>query len=422
MDLGQTVAAILQTSFVVLFVAVLTPFRFSQKKTWCILGCGGAVLLVTAGILAALYGTGFLAVYGFLYISAPLFLGTYLLSQARGIRFVFVILTALIFHQIISKLLMVFRVFQGGFTPLYFFLNLLGFGALLLGGYIFRPDFHKIIFAYRNEFICLCPILILLLAISWLTSPILGHAVDSDLLLATAVIDTLIVLLYVYIAVSFRSLSKRLDSEQVALSLRLQMEEAQHHIDLLHATQERAALYRHDLHHHLLLIHGFLDNDQPEQLRAYLADVEQALDETAPVHYCQNEAANLLLHSFSAKAAAAGVRLDADVQMPLSLPLNNAELCALLSNALENAIAAAAQMENDAEKNVRLLVRLTDGKLLIQVQNPYVGTVRMENGLPQSHPPGHGFGVRSMERIVKKYGGLSTYEAQNGMFTVRFAV
>lgn len=146
------------------------------------------------------------------------------------------------------------------------------------------------------------------------------------------------------------------------------------------------------------------------------------MEDGRPERYCQNEEANLLLFSFAAKAAAAGVRLCADVQIPHSLPIDNPALCTLLSNALDNAITAAAKVGEGVEKEVRLTVRLTEGKLLVQMENPYADEVRMENGLPRSDRPGHGLGVAGMESIVKKYGGLSSFQAENGRFTARIVI
>lgn len=423
MSMGLLAATLLQTAAVLAFVFILLPFRFSIRKTATILA-GGLVLLCLATVLLEMrYGTSFMLTYGFFLIGGPLFAMFYFLSSAKGVRFLFVMLTSLIFHIILCTLLLAFRIHEGGFTSLYFLMNFAAFGALLAGTYAIRADLHKIVLTYHWEFSCLAVILLLLLCIIIVFSPVSGgNMVDPDLLLLFGVLSLLVVLLYVYVGISFHSLGKRVDAERDALTLRLQVEEAQSNIALLRSSQESAAFYRHDLRHHLMLIRTLLDNGAIQQLRDYLDEVQQEVDNSTPRRHCQNDAANLLISAFITKAESAGVRLVADTQIPHSLPISNPELCTLLSNALENAIHGAVSAPAEVEKLVRLMVRQTDGKLLLSVENPYGGEVAMVDGLPQSNRAGHGMGTRSMKMIVKNYGGLSTFEAKDGIFTVRIAV
>lgn len=53
----------------------------------------------------------------------------------------------------------------------------------------------------------------------------------------------------------------------------------------------------------------------------------------------------------------------------------------------------------------------------IHAENPCVGTVEFRDGLPKSHrdPNYHGFGMRSMERIAEKYGGLPWSPSRSAM-------
>lgn len=71
---------------------------------------------------------------------------------------------------------------------------------------------------------------------------------------------------------------------------------------------------------------------------------------------------------------------------------------------------------------MRLTAELSGGKLLIFVENPYEGEVRVEDGLPQSDKVGHGFGVKSITAIVEKYNGLYSFDAANGLFTLRIVL
>lgn len=361
--------------------------------------------------------------YGFAIIGTPLFVAVYFLSRARGIRFVFVALTAVIFQQMLLTLLMAYRILHGGFTPLYFLLNVLAFGALLGGGVLLRKDYHKIVLSYRYEFICLSAILLLLFLFAVAFSPITAtNTVDPDFLFVIPFLDLLIVLIYIYIGVSFHSLGKRIDIEKDELSLRFQTEEAENNLSRLRASQVQFFTWHQDRQQHISTIKGLLERGELDSLRDYLDKIGMDLDDNLPETYCKNEAVNLLLASYSARAAECGVAFLIDIQLPGNLSIGSTELCALLGNALDNAFHAAQRVDWAGDKAVRLMARLSGGKLLIQVQNPYSGEIPMENGLPHGAKQSRGFGVRSMEVLVAKHGGLSAYEARDGIFTVRFAI
>lgn len=423
MSFGLLIDTILQTLFIFVFVFILVPFRMTLKKSLLIFGSVVAFLCIVTAYVTAQYGTMLLYRYGYATIGIPTLLVIYLLSKARGVRLIFITLTTMIFHQMLSTLLMVFRVYTGGFTLLYFLMNILMFGALMFGGFKIRKDFHQIIFTYQAEFCCLCPILLLLFGMMSLFAPLTSsETVDIDLLYLSIGIYLLIILLYLYITVNFRSMSRSLEVQRGSLSLVHQREEAQAHIALLRSFQEKTAVQRHDLRHHISLIQGLLDAEQPQRLREYLAEIQAEVDKDTPACYCQNEAVDLLLHSFGNKAQNAGVMLHTDARLPHSLPITSTEFCTLLSNALENAVIAASLVADGREKTVRLMTELRDGKLLILVENPYSGVVRMNGGLPLSEREGHGFGVKSMVAITEKYNGLSSFEAKDGIFTVRIAI
>ncbi|WP_352416143.1 sensor histidine kinase [Oscillibacter ruminantium] len=234
---------------------------------------------------------------------------------------------------------------------------------------------------------------------------------------------SMVCLCYVAFAVLYcGELRRRGDSEQEKRLLSLQLKASRQHMDELKLAQEQARYYRHDIRHHLALISAYLAAGETEQLREYLLDVQKDVAAITPVRYCENETVNLILSSFSGKAKARGVRLDVDAALPSALPIGDTELCTLLSNALENALPAAGAVEDGREKAVRMECRAQAGKLLLLVENPYAGEVRLENGLPVARRAGHGFGVKSMASIVERHGGLCSFSAENGVFTLRIVL
>lgn len=200
-----------------------------------------------------------------------------------------------------------------------------------------------------------------------------------------------------------------------------QLQQAQIELDTMRQMQQGTAIYRHDMRHHLSLIGGFAAEGDLLKINEYLAITEADIEALTPVRYCENETVNLILSSFAAKAKKECVTLNAEVKLPEELCVNDTELCSLLSNALENAIAAASQLEEEKLRKVYVQALVNGDKLVISTENAYKGKIEMEGELPKSKnkEAGHGFGIKSMVSIVERHGGLYSFETEDEIFTLQ---
>lgn len=211
-----------------------------------------------------------------------------------------------------------------------------------------------------------------------------------------------------------------LQGEKMALSLLF--ESADQQLSALQASQEQAAVYRHDMRHHLALIGGYLADGEIEKAENYIKLTQADIEAITPKRYCENSTVNLILSFFAAKAKKRGVLFSVDAQLPQALSISETELCVLLSNGLENAIEAAGQVTDEQFRKVRISCQIHKSNLLILIENSFTGKVEMENGLPQSLREGHGFGVKSIAIIAEKYNGYSSFEANGEIFTMRLVL
>ena len=224
----------------------------------------------------------------------------------------------------------------------------------------------------------------------------------------------------VFILRASREERQRSQMEQVQASLNLQVTQAMREIEALRVSQQRASTYRHDLRHHMQFLAGCIENGRTEQALGYIHSVCSEIEAGKVTVYCENEAANLIFSAFAERAQAAGIQFTVQAGIPQKLPISESDLCVLLSNALENALHAAAQchavgqdacIEADGyEKN---------HKLFLQITNTCPPDVTFRDGIPVTEQPGHGLGVRSICAITQRYGGLVSFAAKGGQFTLR---
>ena len=211
--------------------------------------------------------------------------------------------------------------------------------------------------------------------------------------------------------------------QQVQKSLDIQLTQAVREIDVLRESQAMASRYRHDLRHHLQYLAACLKNGQTDQAQDYIFSICEEIKAQNVRRYCENEAANLILSAFAGRAERAGISMNVQGALPAFILVSDSDLCVLLSNALENAINAC-QPTVAAGIPCAIDVQVYDrnGKLFLQVTNPYRNTVRFEHGVPVSDRPGHGIGVQSICAIVERYGGIYAFSGQDGRFVLRLSL
>ncbi len=222
-----------------------------------------------------------------------------------------------------------------------------------------------------------------------------------------------------FVSIYHQEVQRRSRLEMDNAILLAQSERANAEISALQQVQQQTAVYRHDMRHHLSLLNGYLEAGEIAKAGEYIRQTQTDIDKIVPMRYCENNAVNLILSSFAGKAKQQGVEFSAEVNIPAALPLSDTELCALLSNGLDNAVRAAAQTNGEAQRTVRINCQSHKDKLLIYISNPYHGTVIMQDGLPQSTRPKHGFGAKSIQMIAENRNGYCAFEARDGLFTLK---
>lgn len=236
------------------------------------------------------------------------------------------------------------------------------------------------------------------------------------------VLPTAVGLLYMGYTTAYRQQLQRQTQAELLNSLMAgQLKQAGAEIASLRQAEAQTAAYRHDMRHHLTAISGFLAADRPRQAEEYIRQVQSDIEAIAPKRFCENELVNLLCSSFSAKAERTGVRLTLEAALPGTLSISDTELCALLSNGLENALNAVGTLKEN-RRWVEFYCGVRLDKLLIEIKNPYAGQITFRNGLPVSSRPNHGHGCRSIHTISQTYRGLCEFKAEDGIFTLRAAL
>lgn len=169
----------------------------------------------------------------------------------------------------------------------------------------------------------------------------------------------------------------------------------------------------HDLKALLRSFHGQIPAGQMEKL-------EQGVQQYDVYIHTGNAALDVLLTERRALCQGRGIELTSLVHGPDLDFVEELDLYTLFGNALDNAVEAVSKLPDGRKKFISLTASREGNMVSVHMENPFEGEIIFEEGLPRSErdPRYHGFGMRSMERIVQKYGGTLSASRKDGVFSL----
>lgn len=105
--------------------------------------------------------------------------------------------------------------------------------------------------------------------------------------------------------------------------------------------------------------------------------------------------------------------------------IENQDIYALFGNALDNSIEAIQQIPDLAHRVISLTAVCKGPFLNIQISNYYEGTLYVTDGIPRTTKAdqrAHGYGMKSIQMIVEKYGGEMLVSAENQVFDLSIVI
>lgn len=227
---------------------------------------------------------------------------------------------------------------------------------------------------------------------------------------------------YILILRIFRQTSEQLKLQNEQNLLEMQVAAARSHLESLKESQDITIIHRHDMHHHLELINGYLEENETKAAQKYISEVEKSIESTVVERYCENYSLNLILYHYISKMKDIGVTVESEINLSEKILISDMDLCIIFSNILENAGNALSAITSMADKTLEIVCKNRESKLLIQVTNNYSGSILFEDEMPVSKKENHGMGTKSIVAVVEKYFGVYSFTAEDGIFKTRIII
>lgn len=118
--------------------------------------------------------------------------------------------------------------------------------------------------------------------------------------------------------------------------------------------QVQVRTLRHDLRNHMTVLRGLLESGETEKAIGYLEQITDSSSLGGGKPFSDNETANVVLTAKAKEMRQRGIQGEFQISLPRNLLIAEMDLCALLGNALDNAMEAA---EKSTDKTVRVRCR-----------------------------------------------------------------
>lgn len=291
--------------------------------------------------------------------------------------------------------------------------------SLLLTGVcchmVYRYFSYYEIIEKQYMFLVLIPILMIFIMDEYINSFIYGMVVtDSSgvtlytnhyqmLIMQLLGMASLFCILFAYrkLLQNFRLSTEVSLLEQQERSLNQYVEEAKTHY-------EKTKSFRHDIKNHITVVKKLLQNGKTQQALDYIGDMEGMAEELAFPCNTNNPVVDILAGNKLGIAKSMGIDVCCTLILPHPCGLRDIDVCIILSNALDNAIYACKNMEEGAEKYIRVTGRIQGDFLFIEIENSFQGEGSFKKGT----------GLSNIKAVTEKYHGAMSVKTQGEVFVL----
>lgn len=197
-------------------------------------------------------------------------------------------------------------------------------------------------------------------------------------------------------------------------------------LELLEANYEQATrMYKekatllHDEKHHINAIYELLNRGETSRAMQYVRNISLELENSGSRIWSNHSMLDMILNMKSEEAEKHQIDIDIRFDDMRGLAVNDADLCTLISNLLDNAIEANLKIAETEKRWIRFYGERKGTLWVLNSSNPTNEPAIMEKGrllTSKQDKAVHGFGMNSIRHVLDKYCGDMNIVIQDGEF------
>ncbi len=402
---------------VALIFVMLFRSRYSRKKSLILVGAGIGVLMLLNGIGLAVLGRNMMGKLFLLTCSLPSLIYFWLLSKDRNGKFLLTFCladTSCVWVMAVTNLLDTFL--GGGQYVLMFVSRLIMFPLLeyLVYRYFRKPYLELQEAVEKGWWISTGTTMlyyVLVAVVADFPTNISERPEDAPVCMLV-----LLLMFFTY-AMMFTSLYRQLQLHRKQQNERI-LSAQKHSLELQLESQRQMRKLKHDMKGYTVTLSGLLSAGKTEEAASYLKSMESEME---PVFrsFCSNIYLNAVFSYYDQKFRELDMELKLDIQVgEETLPYMG--LCQILSNGLENAWEASAELPAE-KREASVQMKYSRDYLIIRMKNRCQSGLSVEKGIPpksRKKEAGHGLGLATIQEEAGRLDGEMFAYTDKGNFVL----
>lgn len=184
---------------------------------------------------------------------------------------------------------------------------------------------------------------------------------------------------------------------------------------------EQVRALKHDMEAHIIVLQYYLNEGLYEDAEQYLhklrnipmPEVESVKLETG------NKLVDVLIEEYLSRDLE--IFFVCEGVIPNKIEISSYDLCVIFSNIITNAVEACEKLCK-LEKKIHMRLRTEKDSFIIEVENPIEWEVEKVQSVYKSTKTdviNHGYGMKNIEEVIKKYKGNIDFEIEKNLFVIK---
>ena len=184
---------------------------------------------------------------------------------------------------------------------------------------------------------------------------------------------------------------------------------------------EQNRILIHDIKHDYLILKEHAKQEDIDGIKNYLEALGDGLKTVNGEIWTNNSICDLVLRQKKTEAESKGIEVNISSMIIPVFPIDDRDTCSVLGNLLDNAIEACEKV-NNKDKVIDIKIEKNNHLLFVEVSNTLNEQININDmKTTKKDKCMHGYGLKSVKRIVEKNEGAMAYHIKDDKFTVRLS-
>lgn len=204
-----------------------------------------------------------------------------------------------------------------------------------------------------------------------------------------------------------------LNKQYIETTLKLEKEILDHeYYQMLNEQRENQHILIHDVKKHIQILTAYSENDNLQKLKEYLLQINSLENLNSDFEISDNSTLNLVLYRYKKVCQSSNIHFEINA-VPDSINfMLDSEITSLFGNLLQNAYESALNQKNSFI-NLSIIYDKKRNFTDVRLVNSYdPQKIKLKNNIlitNKNDSYNHGYGIKSIKRIVKKYDGIYNF-------------